>query len=166
MRETDEGNVPVHGYIRGRGQPKIEKKMQVPAYLKDTSISDDIISERDLNLIRSRLNSGRTKRSDIEIPDEGWKLTPDQTKKGYDFLINLWKSPTGKERVNNPFGYREQATLENFKEFRVVDFYDTANYYQNQMGMHFYVPYYRVVGMGDTPDFEYAYYAGKINIMG
>jgi hypothetical protein len=159
MRDIGDKTVPVVTHVRGHGYEEKPKKMPVPAYLKGTSISDEVISERDLNLIKNRLNAERVKVGDIKIPDEGWKLTPDQTRKGYEFLMDLWKSPTGKERVNNPFGYREQDALENFEEFRVTDFYNAGNMYHD-----FYVPYYEVIGKNNS--FGYAYYGGEIHILG
>lgn len=161
------GFIIVRSHVRGHGTTqKSETKPQVPKYLKGINITENRVSEKTINLMKKRLNDGKAKISDLGIPDEGLQLDQEQTKKGYEFLINQWKSPTGKERANNPFGYREEETLKSFKGFRLIDFYDTANYHQNQMGMHFYVPYYRVVGAGDAPDFEYAYYGGQIHIMG
>lgn len=33
-------------------------------------------------------------------------LTDEQNKKGYEFLMSLRFTPSGKERLNNPYGYR------------------------------------------------------------
>lgn len=35
----------------------------------------------------------------------------EQAEKGYKYLLNLWKTPAGKERKNKPFSYRERAIL-------------------------------------------------------
>lgn len=116
-------------------------------------------TEADVNLIKNRLNSGKLK--EYSIPEGGVGLTADQNQKGRDWLMNQWKTPAGKERTNNPFGFREQDVLEHFKEIRLIDFYDTAKYGQNK----WVVPYYRVEAT-DGGSFEYALYGGKISIMG
>jgi hypothetical protein len=66
-------------------------------------------------------------------------IMPEQAAKGLAWLLDKWKTPTGKERKHNPFGAREINVLENFRRFRLVDFYDAGNGY-----MSFYVPVYRV----------------------
>ena len=86
-------------------------------------------------------------------------LSLDQQDKGYEFLLGQWKSPTGKERKNNPFGYREQAILENYKEIKLSSLYNAGNAYTN-----FYLPLYTVYSK-DGMGFEY-YYNGEINITG
>jgi hypothetical protein len=93
------------------------------------------------------------------IWDNSPQLTPDQNKKGIDYLRNLWKSPSGKERVNNPFGYREQDALETFEYFELRGFYDAGNRYRK-----FYVPLY--VCVGAETSFEYYISGGEINIVG
>ena len=74
-------------------------------------------------------------------------------------MRNLWKSPTGKERTNNPFGYREQDALETFEYFELRGFYDAGNRYRK-----FYVPLYTCVGAETS--FEYYISGGEINIVG
>jgi len=82
-----------------------------------------------------------------------------QVQKGYDWLIDQWKSPKGAERKNNPFGYREQGVLENFNTITFNGYYDAGNYYRS-----FYVPLYLVSGAETT--FEYYVSGGQINIIG
>ena len=92
------------------------------------------------------------------MPENGYALTPKQTQKGLSWLMDQWKTPKGKERKHNPFGYREQYVLENFKEFRLIDFYDASNYYQVQLGIRNYYPYYHVIakdGSGQTRSAEH-----------
>jgi hypothetical protein len=121
------------------------------------------ITEKEINLIKNRMNNDKVDEDTQEAIDYIWEnspqLTPDQNKKGIDFLRNLWKSPTGKERTNNPFGYREQEALENFEYFELRGFYDAGNRYRK-----FYVPLYTCVGADSN--FEYAFYNGEVNILG
>lgn len=121
------------------------------------------ITEKEINLIKLRMNNDKVDEDTQEVIDYIWdnspQLTPDQNKKGIDFLRNLWKSPTGKERTNNPFGYREQDALETFEYFELRGFYDAGNRYNK-----FYVPLYTCVGADSS--FEYAFYGGKVNILG
>ncbi len=91
---------------------------------------------------------------------EGVKLTSEQSQKGYDWLHNLWLTPTGKERLNNPFGYREQDALKEFDRCELSGYYNAGNAYHS-----FYVPIYDVytkTGYG----FNYYVSGGQINIIG
>lgn len=87
------------------------------------------------------------------------ELCEDQVKKGYDWLIDQWKSATGKERKNNPFGYREQAILENFNTITFWGYYDAGNAWHS-----YYLPLYLVSGNNTT--FEYYVSGGEIHIIG
>ena len=126
-------------------------------------MENNIITEKEINLIKMRMNNNRVDETTQEVIDYIWdnspELTPDQNKKGIDYLRNLWKSPTGKERTNNPFGYREQEALDTFQYFELRGFYDAGNYNNK-----FYVPLYNCVGADSS--FEYAFYGGKVNILG
>jgi hypothetical protein len=91
---------------------------------------------------------------------EGAKLTDEQSLKGFNWLKNLWVTPTGKERINNPFGYREQDALKEFDRCELSGYYDAGNAYHS-----FYVPIYDVyskIGYG----FNYYVSGGQINIIG
>lgn len=132
--------------------------------LLDRLKSGSKITEQEINLIKTRLNS-QTKEEGLDelvqwIWDNTPRLSPEQNKKGYDFLMNLWKSPTGKERANNPFGYREQAVLANFSHFELAGLKDNSLYGQRP----FYIPVYDVVSKTGN-GFQY-YYDGKMNIVG
>lgn len=62
--------------------------------------------------------------------------------------MNLYKTPTGKERKNNPFGYREMNILDNYKgeRFQFVGFYDAGNgWFRN------FLPIYQLNGMEYIP---------------
>jgi len=122
----------------------------------------DVLTERDVALLMRRINSGKIKPKDLfeAIPlldsGEGLGLTKEQQEKGRKWLVNQWKTPSGVERKNNPFGYREQDVLENFKEIRLRDFYSERGNY--------YYPYYEVIG-GDS-SFEYYVSGGQVHILG
>ena len=116
-----------------------------------------VITENEINLIKNRLNKGEVIDLSI-IYDNEIEITHEQTKKGIDFLRNQHKTPNGKERLNNPFGYREVEALETFERFYFVGFYDAGNSYRKQM-----LPIYLVCGKEVT--FEY-YYDGKVQIIG
>ena len=88
------------------------------------------------------------------------ELCTDQVLKGFDWLKNLWVTPRGVERKNNPYGYREQDALENFETITFNGYYDAGNYYHS-----FYVPLYLVSSKtGST--FEYYVSGGSIHIIG
>lgn len=60
---------------------------------------------------------------------EGFELSTEQSLKGFDWLKNLWVTPKGAERKNNPFGYREQNAIENFDRITLKGYYDAGNYH-------------------------------------
>lgn len=63
------------------------------------------------------------------------KVSDEQKEKGLKWLRNLYVSPTGKIRKNNPFGWREMDILEcsNDKlEAYFIGFYNNGyNHYEN-----------------------------------
>ena len=77
--------------------------------LKDSKriMRKKLLTEKELLLVKSRINCKRVDIDDIPFNDDGYKLTKEQKLKGYNWLMNLWKTPRGIERKNNPFGYRE-----------------------------------------------------------
>lgn len=115
--------------------------------------SKGFITEKELNLLKRRANAKDKEAANF------WpcvKCTPGQSEKGFLWLKNLYKTPSGKERKNNPFGYREMNIIDNYNgeliEFK--GFYDAGRY-----GFHNYVPVYDLNGM------EY-YVNGEIQIIG
>lgn len=86
-------------------------------------------------------------------------LCDEQVQKGYDWLMDQWKSPRGAERKNNPFGYREQDVLDNFSTITFNGYYDAGNYHHS-----FHVPLYLVSGNETT--LEYYVLGGQIHIIG
>lgn len=118
----------------------------------------NIITEQQINLLKNRANKGE-KIDFSYIWDNPVSLTEDQNKKGIDFLMNQYVTPKGKERVNSPFGYREEEVLKSFTGFELVGFYDIARYGQRP----FLVPLYNCNGKEGS--FQY-YYDGKVQIVG
>lgn len=93
-----------------------------------------------------------------KVADNPLSISEEQTQKGLESLIDQWKSKTGKERKNNPFGYREQDALTTFERFELAGFYDIGNSYHS-----FYVPIYNCIGKDSS--FQY-YYNGEVQIIG
>ena len=118
----------------------------------------DTISEKNILLMKRRMNANNNDESVREVLDyygeieENPRLDAAQTKKGYDFLMNLFKSPTGKVRTNNPFREREQKVLENFSHFEFQGFMNNE-------------PVYIVMAKNGSA-FEYYYKGGAIKIIG
>jgi len=75
--------------------------------------------------------------------------------------MNLWVTPTGAERKNNPFGYREEAILETFQTIRLAEVTDISLYHAPRP---IYVPVYEVFGKDDS--FMYYLSGGKLSIVG
>lgn len=110
------------------------------------------ILKNEIICLKSRANRGNFEDYEKLFADSyGVQISPEQTAKGLAFLLNLWKTPKGKERKNSPFGYRETAILENFARFEFVDFYNAGNAWVNN-----YLPVYRVIAT-DGSAFEYYY---------
>lgn len=127
-------------------------------------MSQPTLTESEIQLVKTRMNSNKVKMSDYTFRDGGYDLTPSQVEKGRKYLLDLWKTPSGQERKNNPFGYREQRALETFETIRLIDWYPAENYYMVQAGIHNYQPYYEVVGK--EQDFQYTVVGGEVQILG
>lgn len=134
---------------------KTQTSEQIIEQIKQTGV----ITEQQLKLLTRRLNSGE--KIDVShIWENTPELTDEQNKKGFDFLFNKWLTPNKKERLNNPFGYREQDVLKNFTGFKLAGFFDAARYGCPP----FFIPLYNCNGSDDS--FKYYYYDGKISIVG
>lgn len=121
------------------------------------------IKESEIKLLRRRLNDKKIIQEDVELLMD-IKITPEQTKKGLDWLMNKWKTPRGVERKNNPFGYREQRALETFEEFRLNSFFNNVNVYQAEAGINNYIAVWDVIGK--DANFQYYMEAGMPKIIG
>lgn len=116
-------------------------------------LSSGVISEKDLNLLKNRINHRLCEYEDIEpLFLDYVTLNDEQTAKGIKWLRNLYKTPAGKERKNNPFGAREISVLEgeNIK-IDLCGLYDTGSY-----GCRNYMPNYCVYS--ENGSFEYVPY--------
>jgi hypothetical protein len=93
---------------------------------------------------------------------EGIGLSQDQVKKGFKYLYNLGFTPTGKERSNSPFGYREEYIVKNPVSIEIIDFYRPSFF------SDFRVPLYQATGgkKGDMSSMDYYVSGGQINIIG
>lgn len=88
-----------------------------------------IITEREVNLIKGRMNTYGDSIIKRRIFANGpLKLTPEQTEKGIKWLLDKYKTPGGVVRKNNPFNKKQAAILENFKEFELVNFWDSGTF--------------------------------------
>lgn len=115
------------------------------------------ITERQINLLKNRANRGEiTNFYDIQYIH----ITQEQTEKGIKFLLNLYKTPTGKVRKNNPFSDKQAKVLETFVEFAFVGFYPKSH-----GSTSYHCPIY--LACGADGDFEYYYdlWDGTINII-
>lgn len=116
-------------------------------------LSTGVISEKDLNLLKNRINHRLCEYEDIEpLFLDYVTLSDDQIAKGVKWLRNLYKTPAGKERKNNPFGAREINVLEG--DHIKIDFcglYDAGTY-----GFRNYQPNYCVYSSNGS--FEYVPY--------
>lgn len=124
-------------------------------------IAKGTIQESELISLNSFYNKGKDNQEFIDglmYGDEvnELELSADQNNKGYDFLMGLRFTPTGKDRQNSPYGYREEAILDNFSHFTFCGFYSERGTY--------YIRMYNCYSK-DGNSFEY-YYNGKMNIIG
>lgn len=140
----EEYNRQLDAIEKGEEPKKVVKGLPEFAY-------NDTLTETEINLLKNRLSHEKFTYQDIPFPDDGYKITPEQTRKGLDWLNNLRKTPNNEERKNNPFGGREERILDDFKEFRLVSFYNISNAYG---GFKFYIPEYAVISHSNG-SFEY-----------
>jgi len=142
----------------------VDKKEKRNQELVNEIISRGFIKEDEVLLIRMRMNKNWMSYDDTE-PLNGIKITPEQTQKGLNWLMNEWKTPKGVERKNNPFGLREQDVLEHFKEFRLDSFTNNNNAFQAGAGINNWVPVWNVIAT-DGGGFQYYMEAGQAKIIG
>lgn len=128
--------------------------------LLEKIVKAGVITEQEINLLKRRMNAGEKIELPQSIYDGEINVTPEQSAKGWAWLKNQYQTPAGKERKNNPFGYREIDVLEAPDHyFYFVGFYDAGKY-----GNVYSLPIYLVCGAGTS--FEYYVSGGEINIIG
>lgn len=121
------------------------------------------ITENELIALNSFYNKSTDNKAFIddlmygEKQIEELELTPEQNEKGHKFLQELRFTPTGKERLNNPFGYREENILDNFSHFTFCGFYSERGTY--------YIRMYNCYSKNGNC-FQYYYAGGEMNIIG
>lgn len=124
------------------------------------SVASGEISKSDLQRVFNAMNQGRGPVDWSSVYESnGVRLSEPQTAQGLAWLLNLWKTPTGKERKNNPFGWREIQTLESFEAFYLIDYCDAGNAYRP-----YFIPVYRVEGSNGA--FDYVMRNGTAYIIG
>lgn len=83
------------------------KKLETSQIIENV-LANGVITEREVLLLKKRANNGDNEAANFYPGcDTEIEVTPEQSAKGYKWLMNLYKTPTGKERKNNPCGYRE-----------------------------------------------------------
>lgn len=134
---------------------------QTNAQIVAKSIERGYILENEINLLKKRLNAGESDEFMEAIYDNGGiELSEEQNAKGYAWLLDKWQTPTGKERKNNPFGYREMEALKDFSHFKIAGFFDAGWY-----GFHSWMPIYDVYAK-DGYGFQYIVKGGQPYIIG
>lgn len=126
-------------------------------------LNKEVLTEQEINNIKNFINN---KASEEErgiilglIADDCKILTNEHNLKGYEFMKGKLYTPTGKERKEHVFGYREIDVINTFEQFTLIGFYNVARYGER----NFYVPLYRMIGKEDVFDY---YYNGEVNIIG
>lgn len=105
------------------------KKLETSQIIENV-LANGAITEREVLLLKKRANNGDNEAANFYPGcDTEIEVTEEQSAKGFAWLMNLYKTPTGKERKNNPFGYREMNILDNYKgeRFQFVGFYNNGN---------------------------------------
>ena len=114
-------------------------------------IEQDTITEKQINLIKNRINQNKCEPcllyGTVEL-----NLELEQTKKGLNWLKNHAFTKSGTIRKNCVLGYRELSIIENCESIKFAGFcIYSINYY--------YIPIYQVISGSDF--FEYYLKAGE-----
>lgn len=124
------------------------------------------ITEKQINLIGRRLNNQKELGEELtklsELAQEGdLEVEEEQALKGFKWLLNLYKTPRGVIRKNNPYGYREMEALDSgLKGFTYDGHFNAGNY-----SFSWYAPIYTFIGKNNT-SFQYYVRGGEIVIIG
>ncbi len=118
---------------------------QTSKELTKNVVKNGVITEKEIALIMRRLNSGEKMDLSGIWNHEGIRLTIEQQTKGLSWLLDLYKTPAGKERKGNPYGFREIDILENCQYMVFRGGYDAGNCYHS-----WFVPLYEVHSKEDN----------------
>lgn len=165
IEELGKGTVALN-VVDPLAESKTKRRKQ--AMILKLDDTDAIITKPEIEWMRKWLNNSFGSGIDVsdqefvdavreKIPEnpDGFRITPEQTTQGIEFLRKATRRSPNKDR----FGERERDIIENFKEFRIIDWFD-AN-----PNVTFFVPLWRVESDdGDT--FEYYFSGGEVNITG
>ena len=97
------------------------------------------ITEREITLFKNRAQKGIDEANIGHLKND-FLISEEQKLKCLKWMRNLYKTPKGDERKNNPFGYREQRIL-NANDCE-IKCYLTGFYNIGKLG-DFYIPVYR-----------------------
>lgn len=151
--------VPETNEKRSGGFRKTKTKSNMKkSIFESVKANKGFITERDILTLKSRLNKSWENWTEWEQITELFeepKITPEQSEKGLNWLLNKLQTPTGRERKNNPFDYWQEQIIRNFEGFTLCDFVNMGNFYP------FYVPVYTIYGNGGD-HFSYYVQGGEI----
>ena len=134
------------GYLTKSEIQKVKNRLNgVP-----TNINKELIEETDKQFYEN-------------MPSDGYKLTPEHTKQGIEYLRKYSKKHWGQESGFET--YREPSVIENFSHFTLIGFHDNANYTQARYKIKAYVADYWVHGT-EGVNFQYFFDGVEIHITG
>lgn len=87
-------------------------------------ISKSQLSDDDITKLQERLNEFEIDNKEIFSKHDYFKLSPEQIKKRYNYLMDKWKDKKGKMRKDNPFNIRYEKVLNNFSHIELCNFID------------------------------------------
>lgn len=128
-------------------------------FLQDI-IKSKKISTNDANLICKRINSGLKINLDYFYDNDD--IIVSNPNQGINYLKKLWKTPEGKARKNNPFGYREQMIIADFSHFVFKGSYDMSGFLSAK---EWHTPLWKVFS-NSGENFEYIWNGKGIDIKG
>lgn len=81
-------------------------------------LAKNTLTTKEVKLLFRRANSGEGAEFIEMVWDNAKQITDPQ--QGINWLINLMKTPNGRERKNNPFGYREMNVVNNIEGINLL----------------------------------------------
>lgn len=127
------------------------------------------ITEKQIGLIGRRLNNKKELGEELEAlkteaEEEGVEVSKEQAEKGFNWLWNLYMSPTGQERRVHPYGFREAEMLEVAKKGDKYSFTYDGHIDAGNAYMSWFAPIYTFSSNGQS--FQYYVKGGEIQIIG